>query len=1152
MKKFILLAAFLSLSLHGFAQGEANIWYFGDHAGLDFNSGSPVALTNGQMATYEGCATISNAAGQLLMYTDGLTVWDKNHNIMPNGTGLLGHPSSTQAAVIVPKPGAPNIYYIFTSTNLANIDGLRYSEVDLNLNGGFGDVTANKNILLLTPACEKITVVKHANNTDYWVLTHGIENNSYHAYLVTNAGVNATPITTNIGDIYNISVNDSIGYLKFSPDGTKLLNAAYGHGLNLYDFNLSTGLLSNERSINNKYASYGAEFSPSGNVAYFTGGAADIFELIQYDLTATNIASTATLIYQVSDINHQVGAVQLAVDGKIYMPIFDSNYISVINNPETLGLGCNLVVNAVNLGPGLGQAGLPQFIQSYFSVGITAQNFCLGDTTSFTLTSTQTVTSATWDLGDGNTVSAINPTHQYATSGTYTVSVTATTASYTSTKTKNIIIHATPVANAISNQSICGIASMSYDLSQFSNTVLGSQSNTVFGVSYFSSLTEANVNTNVLPVNQNLPLGTTTFYAKIYNIANPSCNAITSFTVTLSQQPVANTPTDYVICENAPYNNIEQFDLSTKNNQILNGQAASNYTITYHASQINATNDVGALPTLYTNTLPQEILYVRIENNSNPTCFATTPITIKVIQQPILSIVSDFKLCDDSSNNGIESFNLSLKTTEILNGQSPSTFEVKYYNSLLDAQNNTSEITTAINNTSNNQIIYFSISAIVNNNCKVIGSFNLIVNKLPIANTITPVFICDDVTNDGIGIFNLQSNTNTALGTQSTGDFTVSYYISQIDANSDSNALPLSYQNATNPQIIYVRVENNLNTTCFATRSFQIGLYKLPVANQPQNLISCDDSTNNEVETFNLSSQTNSVLGTQLPTEFTVSYYFTQTDANLGNNPLPSSYNNALSPQTIYARIANNLSNQCFDVTPFQLIVRQKPVLNMTDVYSICEGNSITIDAPAGFSSYTWSNGDETTSTVLTLDGNYSLTVTKNYGDIICNTTQNFVVYNSNIATINNIQISDWTANQNTIEIFVTGDGNYQYSIGGITYQDSPKFTGLPSGVYTLYVKDKKGCGIATDEVFLLMYPKFFTPNGDGYNDYWNIDYGQHEPELSVSIFDHFGKLIKTFKGSEKGWNGTFNEQSLPSTDYWFVVKRKDGKEYKGHFSLKR
>ncbi|HEU4789552.1 MAG TPA: hypothetical protein VFS71_07710, partial [Flavobacterium sp.] len=235
---FLLLISFISYS-----QGEANIWYFGNHAGLDFNSGSPVVLTDGQLNTYEGCATIANAAGQLLFYTDGITVWNRNHQVMSNGIGLLGDSSSTQSAIIVPKPDSPFIYYIFTVTELGYPNGVRYSEVDLSLNGGLGDITQNKNILLVTPACEKITAVKNANGKDYWVVVHGYGNNSFLSYKITDTGLNLTPVISNVGSIIEIDKDYTVGYLKFSPDGTKLICVNNKLNVELFDFDSTTGLI---------------------------------------------------------------------------------------------------------------------------------------------------------------------------------------------------------------------------------------------------------------------------------------------------------------------------------------------------------------------------------------------------------------------------------------------------------------------------------------------------------------------------------------------------------------------------------------------------------------------------------------------------------------------------------------------------------------------------------------------------------------------------------------------------------------------------------------------------------------------------------------------------------------------------------------------
>ena len=242
MKKHLLLLFVFILSLSCYAQGEANIWYFGDHAGLDFNSGNPVVLTNGKLNTYEGCATISNSAGQLLFYTDGITVWNKNHQIMPNGNGLKGDPSSSQSAIIVPKPNQSNIYYIFTVDFEAHPNGCQYSEVDMNLNGGLGNVTSNKNIPLVTPVCEKLTAVKNASGDGYWVVLHGYGNNSFIAYSITTAGVNLTPIISNVGTKIETDFTRTLGYLKFSPDGTKLISCNYKVNVELFDTRITVPL----------------------------------------------------------------------------------------------------------------------------------------------------------------------------------------------------------------------------------------------------------------------------------------------------------------------------------------------------------------------------------------------------------------------------------------------------------------------------------------------------------------------------------------------------------------------------------------------------------------------------------------------------------------------------------------------------------------------------------------------------------------------------------------------------------------------------------------------------------------------------------------------------------------------------------------------
>ena len=197
-----------------------------------------------------------------------------------------------------------------------------------------------------------------------------------------------------------------------------------------------------------------------------------------------------------------------------------------------------------------------------------------------------------------------------------------------------------------------------------------------------------------------------------------------------------------------------------------------------------------------------------------------------------------------------------------------------------------------------------------------------------------------------------------------------------------------------------------------------------------------------------------------------------------------------------------------------------------------------------------WSTGETSQKIIITNPGDYSVTVTKNNGTLTCSSTKTFKVILSEIATISSIQTEDWTDNENVITVLTQQNDNYQYSIDGINYQTSNTFTNLPIGFYTVYVKDE--CGIVNQNVVLLNYPKFFTPNNDRYNDYWKIKFSSLEPNLMVTIFDRYGKLITVLDAKSQGWDGTYNGNPLFADDYWFIVKRQNGQEYKGHFSLKR
>src|SRR6187455_44532 len=222
MLRFLPVIIFLFIVENSYAQGENNQWCFGNLSGLDFNSGSPVSVSS-QVNTTEGSSSIADASGNLLFYSDGITVWNKNHTAMPNGTGLFGGGSSTQSALIVAQPQTPDIYYVFTTAEAQGVEGFCYSIVDMTLQGGLGDVTT-KNIQLFTPSAEKVCGTKHSNGIDIWILGHEMGTNNFIAYLLTSSGLSA-PVISSCGTVYSTLGGVEIGYMKFSHDGTQLAHA---------------------------------------------------------------------------------------------------------------------------------------------------------------------------------------------------------------------------------------------------------------------------------------------------------------------------------------------------------------------------------------------------------------------------------------------------------------------------------------------------------------------------------------------------------------------------------------------------------------------------------------------------------------------------------------------------------------------------------------------------------------------------------------------------------------------------------------------------------------------------------------------------------------------------------------------------------------
>jgi hypothetical protein len=351
-----------------YSQGEFNNWYFGEMAGITFNTPNriPIFLPRNPIFQYEGSATISDAMGNLLFSTNGEQIYNYK-GFKLNSDKLMGHQSSTQSALIAKKPGSSIIYYVFTSDASEYVDppnvGIHYSIVDMAANGGNGAVITT-NVQLLPKASEKLNATLHANKKDIWVVTKGWKNNNIYSFLLTENGIEDTVITS-IG--FEPSNNyHSVGQLKISPQGTKIAIAYQDVTFfEMYKFDNKTGVPSEPLKINvdGVYNLYGVEFSSSGKMLYISNSrnSMNVSTLFQYEVDiydTTSIRKSETVISKGS----HAGSLQMAPNGWILFAKAEAGYLSGIRLPDRKGAACEFRAMAVGLDTTKSQLGLPNGI----------------------------------------------------------------------------------------------------------------------------------------------------------------------------------------------------------------------------------------------------------------------------------------------------------------------------------------------------------------------------------------------------------------------------------------------------------------------------------------------------------------------------------------------------------------------------------------------------------------------------------------------------------------------------------------------------------------------------------------------------------------------------------------------------------------------
>lgn len=407
---------------------------------------------------------------------------------------------------------------------------------------------------------------------------------------------------------------------------------------------------------------------------------------------------------------------------------------------------------------------------------------------------------------------------------------------------------------------------------------------------------------------------------------------------------------------------------------------------------------------------------------------------------------------------------------------------------------------------------------------------------------------CDDNT-DGISIFNLTKVDNIVKNNVA-ATLNKGYYESLADARTKTNPIltPEKYTNKAPGQIVFARLENEYG--CFKIAEVTLQISNTTIANQNP-FATCDGDENQDgLYQFDLSTEVTPKVSAGLPNGIVFNYYLNTNDALADANALPNIFKNTTPfNQIIYAKATNG--SDCYDILPITLVVNTFNPPNFEDESKyLCKDDQIILSVAPGYASYLWDAGSTDNYITVNAAGDYSVIVKDING---CEKTKKFKVILSEQALITDAVIKDFSGDENSVLIKYTGVGNYEFSLDGTVYQDEALFNSVKPGVYTAVARDKNGCGSSNlFSVYVADYPRFFTPNGDGYNDLWFIKNADQLPDYKISIFDRYGKLLKQMDQNSTGWNGLFNSQQLPSDDYWFNLNFADGRVIKGHFSLKR
>lgn len=797
MKAYLTLLG-LCISLSFTAQNETIYWYFGNRAALNFDKGKLEVLGDSAMEAPVGSASIANQDGLLMFYSNGATVWNRNHEVMENGSGLSGDPNNFQSTIIVPKPGSESIYYLFyarseDATNPLVTAGSYYAEIAFSDQNPLGKVVSKNAFLDSDSPSEKLSAVHHGSGESFWLLILTAENSDsellktvFKAYPVTENGIDFNAVKTELD--FGI---ENLGTMKFSVDGKKLVVSSQTTNdttryVHYFTFNNTTGELTFERNLlidppGANWPPKGIEISPNGQFVYVSFDAGNNNGIFQYQIEGPGAQDDARAVLYYRP-NIKVESLQLANDQRIYVALTfennDSQILGVIENPNEKGLLANYSPLSPELNPGTSKRGLPNFIQSYFASKIITNNECYVDPFLFSCASYAPISDVIWDFGDGNFGSGITTTHTYNTPGEYTVKGTLTVGSKIVTVYKIVEAYALPELN--SNQELIECDEDSDGLSTFNlYSITPKITNPALNEELFFYISQNDLE-NEIPITNPENFQNTEqnqeIFVKVVN--NNGCSETTSFRITARFVDLANIENFYV-CEDSDGivgDRKGLFNSEFLANSIRNQLNIPNSTLlSFYPTYLDAQTNLNEFESSFTNTSGK--IYVKAQE-ADLSCGGIQEFNIVVNTTPPINLQESYTICFDPST------------------KPPVIVSANAFNDRFEWRNANGTVLSTNQDFELNEVGQFSLTVykiengIECSNTKVFEVVN------------PPMATFDDI------IVNTEDEKNNTISITVEGNSSYEFSLNNIDFFGDSNSYFFSNV-AAGLQTIYVRDKNN-------------------------------------------------------------------------------------------------------------------------------------------------------------------------------------------------------------------------------------------------------------------------------------------------------------------------------------------------------